>query len=124
MKYLKQFSILLTIAFIGEVLSKVVPFPVPASIYGLVILFILLTTKLLKLDQVKETGYFLIEIMPVMFIPAAVGLIVSWQSIQVILIQVTLITVISTVIVMVAAGRTTQWFVIRKEGKENERVAE
>lgn len=124
MKYLKQFSILLTIAFIGEVLSKVVPLPVPASIYGLVILFILLTTKLLKLEQIKETGYFLIEIMPLMFIPAAVGLVVSWQSIQIILIQVTLITVISTVIVMVAAGRTTQWFVLRKEGKQDEGVTE
>ena len=78
MKYLKQFLIILVISFIGEVLKALLPLPVPASIYGMVILFVCLVTGVIRLDAVKETGRFLIEIMPVMFIPAGVGLMSSW----------------------------------------------
>ena len=80
MKYLKQFLIILVISFIGEVLKALLPLPVPASIYGMVILFVCLVTGVIRLDAVKETGRFLIEIMPVMFIPAGVGLMSWWQS--------------------------------------------
>ena len=65
MKYLKQFLIILAISFIGEILKYIVPLPIPASIYGMVIMFICLQTKILKLDDVKSVGKFLIEIMPV-----------------------------------------------------------
>lgn len=74
MKYLKQFLIILIISFIGEILKEILPLPIPASIYGMVILFVCLLTKVIKLEDVRETGKFLIEIMPVMFIPAGVGL--------------------------------------------------
>lgn len=72
MKYLKQFLIILVISLIGELLNKLLPLPVPASIYGMVILFIGLLSGVIKLSSVKEAGSFLIEIMPVMFIPAGV----------------------------------------------------
>ena len=51
MKYLKQFLIILAISFIGEILKYIVPLPIPASIYGMVIMFICLQTKILKLDE-------------------------------------------------------------------------
>ena len=72
MKYLQQFLLILCISFVGEFLKYVLPLPIPASIYGMVILFIGLLTGLIKLEQVKDVGKFLIEIMPVMFIPAGV----------------------------------------------------
>ena len=78
MKYLRQFMIILLVSFVGELLKYAIPLPVPASIYGLVILFILLETGVLKLEAVKDTAIFLIEIMPLMFIPAGVGLMESW----------------------------------------------
>ena len=67
MKYLKQFLIILAVSFIGEAFHHIIPLPVPASIYGLVLMFILLCTGILKLDDVKDTAEFLILIMPVMF---------------------------------------------------------
>ncbi len=70
MKYLRQLLLILSISFAGEVLKYFLPFPIPASIYGMVILFIGLLTGRIRLEAVKETGKFLIEIMPVMFIPA------------------------------------------------------
>ena len=80
MKYIRQFLIILAISFIGELLKYVLPLPIPASIYGMAILFVCLMTGWIKLEAVKETGKFLIEIMPLMFIPAGVGLMVSWGN--------------------------------------------
>ena len=77
MKYLRQLLMILIFSFIGEVLHAVIPIQMPASIYGLVLLFIALMTGLVKLPQVHEAARFLIEIMPLMFIPAGVGLIAA-----------------------------------------------
>ena len=121
MKFIKQFLIIVIISFLGEVCNKWIPLPIPASIYGLVILFVALMTGAIKLEQVKETGKFLIEIMPLMFIPAAVGLLDSWKVLKPIWIPVVVITLVTTVLVMVVTGRVTQ-FVIRqnKKDKKNE----
>lgn len=116
MKYLKQFGIIVFVSFIGEVIRYFIPLPIPASIYGIIIMFTLLKTKILPLDSIKDTGKFFIEIMPVMFIPAAVGLIDSWGILQPVFISIITITVISTIIVMVITGRITQ-AVIRIQNK-------
>ena len=119
MKYLKQFAIIIVISFVGEILNNIIPLPIPASVYGFVILFICLVTGIIKLEAVKETGKFLVEIMPIMFIPAAVGLLDSFDVLKPILLEVSIILVVTTVIVMVIAGRVTQ-FIIRRDGKNNE----
>ncbi len=119
MKYIMQFMIILLISFVGELLYRFIPLPIPASIYGIVILFTLLLTKVIKLEQVKETASFLIEIMPLMFIPASIGLMDSWGVLSKNLISYIVIIVVTTVAVMVVAGRVTQFFVKRKgEGDE------
>ena len=110
---------ILAISFLGELMHQVLPLPVPASIYGMVILFVGLITGMIQLDWVKDAGKFLIEIMPVMFIPAGVGLICSWDVLRPILIPIAVITVVTTVVVMASAGRVTQW-VIRMEKRNKE----
>lgn len=113
MKYVKQFLIILAISFIGEFLKYLLPLPIPASIYGMVLLFIGLMTGLIKLEMVKDTGKFLIEIMPLMFIPAGVGLMTSWGTLRAIIVPVSIITVITIITVMIATGRVSQ-AIIRK----------
>ena len=108
MKYFKQFGIIITISFVGELLHEVIPLPVPASIYGLVLMLAALISGFLRISQVKEAGKFLIEIMPLMFFPAAVGLLDSWGILQPILIPILIITVITTVLVMAVSGIVTQ----------------
>ena len=115
MKYLKQFMVILAFSFLGEVLHQVLPLPIPASVYGLVFMLAALMTGVLKLHQVKETSAFLIEIMPVMFIPAAAGLIDSWGILQPVIIPLGIITVVTTVFVMAVTGLVTQ--VIIRKGK-------
>ncbi|WP_294404757.1 CidA/LrgA family protein [uncultured Ruminococcus sp.] len=122
MKWIKQFGIILAVSFIGELLGNWIPLPIPASIYGIILLFLCLKLHLIPFDAVHETGDFLIEIMPLMFIPAAVGLLESWDIIRPSWIQYILITVSTTFIVMVAAGLVTQ-VVIRRTKKGDEKNA-
>ena len=123
MKYIKQFFIIILISFLGEVCRYVIPLPIPASIYGLVILLAALETGVLPLGAVRDTAKFLIEIMPLMFIPAAVGLMDSYVDLIGFLVPVLVITFLTTVFVMIGAGRAAQ-FVIRWERKrKNERNA-
>ena len=111
MKYLRQFCIILLVSALGEGLHILLPLPVPASVYGLVLM-------LGALASVEEAADFLVEIMPVMFVPAGVGLLEAWGDLQPIWLPVVLITILTTVIVMVVTGRSTQ-FVIRKDrGKD------
>lgn len=115
MKYLRQLLIILLFSFIGEILHALIPIQIPASIYGLVLLFIALLTGWLKLPQVKETAKFLIEIMPMMFIPAGVGLLVSWGELKPILLPVCVIIIVSTILVMGISGRVTQGMMQRRK---------
>jgi holin-like protein len=113
MKYLLQFWIILLFSFLGELLHYLIPLQIPASIYGLLLLFAALCTGIVKLPQIKETAKFLIEIMPLLFVPAGVGLLGSWGVLQPILVPVLVIMVVSTVLVMGISGRVTQ-LVIRR----------
>lgn len=114
MKYITQFCIIIAISLIGEILNRVIPLPVPASIYGMLILFTLLATGLLKLSAVKETGKFLIYIMPVMFIPPTVGLMESWGAMKEFLAAIVIISLASTVAVLAVSGRMTEYIIKRK----------
>lgn len=116
MKFLKQFVIILCISFLGELFHYLIPLPVPASIYGILLMLLCLHFKLFRADEVRETGIFLIEIMPVMFIPAGVGLMESWSELKAVLVPVLVITLVSTIVVMIVSGRVTQ-AVIRLEKK-------
>lgn len=115
MKLLYQFGVILAVTFVGELLYALLPLPIPASIYGPIVMLICLGTKVVKLSQVKIAADFLIDIMPPMFIPAAVGLIVVWGDLKEILIPVVVITCLSTVIVMVCTGKVTQTLIRRKQ---------
>lgn len=119
MKYVKQFGIILLISFLGEVLNAVLPFPIPGSIYGMVLLLIGLLTHWIPLSAVHETGKFLIELMPLMFIPAGVGLMTSFSVLRPVCIPVLVITFVSTVLVMAACGRITQFSIRRRRQHEN-----
>ena len=114
MKWMKQFGIILLISFVGEILEKWIPLPIPASIYGIILLFLCLKLNIIPHEAVHETGKFLIEIMPLMFIPAAVGLLETWDVIAPAWLEYVAVTVISTWVVMIVSGRVTQCVIRRK----------
>lgn len=120
MKYVRQFCIILLVSFLGEILHALLPFPIPASVYGLILMLAALKTGILKVGQVKKAAEFLIEAMPVMFIPAGVGLMTSWETLRPVCFPIIVITIVTTVFVMAVTGWVTQ-SVIRREQRRLEK---
>lgn len=123
MKYLTQFLRILAFTLAGELLQRLVPLPIPASVYGLVLLFAALNTGLVKLEQVKDAGGFLISILPILFISPAVGILDNWEAIRGALIPILALTLLSTVLTFGIAGRATQ-AMMGKEEKPNDASGE
>lgn len=115
MRYLYQFARIMAFCFLGEILHEVLPLPIPASIYGLILLLAALKTGLVKLEQVKEVGNFLTGIFPLLFVPAAVGVMELWEELGEMMIPILLAIVPVTILVLASAGRTTQSFSRRKQ---------
>lgn len=115
MKYLTQFLIIMGFTLAGEALQRLIPLPIPASVYGIALLFTALCLKLLKVEQVKETGSFLSSILPILFVSPAVGIVEDWGLIRDDLIPILLMLVASTVLTFGIAGRVTQAF-LKKGG--------
>ena len=118
MKLLYQFGVIMMVTFLGEALHAVLPFPIPASIYGLLLMLFCLYTRVIKLSQVKVVADFLIDIMPLMFIPAAVGLITVWADLRKIAVPVVTIIIVTTILVMVCTGRVSQKIINCRRKKE------
>ena len=119
MEYLIQFTVIIVISLLGELLHALVPLPVPASIYGIVVLLICLHSGILKLERVKGASDFLLKIMPVFFIPSAVLLLGTWDQLSGKLLQYALISIIPLIIGIMTVGRVTQFVIKRSGGAKN-----
>ena len=118
MKYLTQFVIIMGFTLLGEALQRLIPLPIPASVYGLLLLFAALCLKLVKLEQVTETAGFLTSILPILFVSPAVGIVEDWALIREDLLAILILLVASTVLTFGIAGRTAQAF-LKKGGDSN-----
>lgn len=119
-KYVFQFARILAFCFLGEILHALLPLPVPASVYGLVLLLAALKLGVVKLDQVKETGTFLTGIFAMMFVPAAAGVMELWAEMGAMLLPILIAVIPVTILVMASAGRTTQAIASRKKEEAHE----
>lgn len=116
MKYLRQAGIILAFSLLGELCRFLIPFPIPAAIYGMVLLFAALALKIVKLPAVKDTGSFLTGILPVLFVAPCVNLLSCWDALQNILIPIAIIMVVTTIMVFAVAGLVSQWIVKGRKG--------
>ena len=117
MKYIPQFLYILSFSFMGEVLQKAIPLPIPAAIYGLVLLLIALSTGLLKVKQVEDAAGWLISIMPILYVPICVKILEYWGVISQNAAAIITITVVSTFLVFALSGLVTQWL-MKRRGKK------
>ena len=114
MKFVFQFARIMGFCLVGELLHRVLPLPIPASIYGLVLLAAALLTGAVKLEQVKQTGDFLSGLFPLLFIPTVAGVMEVWDLIEGNLIPILIALVPVTWAVMAAAGKVTQTIMDRR----------
>lgn len=124
MKYIIQIGIITGISFVAELMHALIPLPVPASVYGLLLLLVLLLTGILKEEQIQESADFMISIMPLFFVPPSVALITSFESMRGSILKLLIMCLVSTVVVMVVTGSVSQLIVRigkrKKEGEKNE----
>ena len=119
MKYLSQFLIILGFTLAGEALQRLLPLPIPASVWGLVLLFTALCTGFVKLDQVKAVGGFLTSILPILFVAPTVGIVEYWTLLSSKLLGLILILLATTVLTFGISGRVAQ-ALVKKGGKHHE----
>ncbi|MBR5559066.1 MAG: CidA/LrgA family protein [Oscillospiraceae bacterium] len=122
MKHVSEIAMIAAVSFAGELLNYLLPLPVPGSIYGLVLMLVLLMTGIFKVENVKTVGDWLITFMPIMFVGPVVGLMNSYESYKDILIPIFVISTLTTIITMAATGRAAQGIMRlqnRKEGKNH-----
>ena len=124
MKYVKEVAWIMAFTFIGEALNRLLPLPIPAGVYGLVLLLAGLITGIVKLEDVETTGGFLLDTMTLMFIPAAVGIMSVTDILVPVLVPYLVIIISSTVIVMTVTGIVASLILRRSEKKEYKEAAE
>ena len=119
MKYIYQALIIAAVTFAAELLKFILPFPFPASIYGLILLFTLLKTGVLKLSQVEDVGSLLLELMPLLLVPASVSFITSLDAVKQLLAPVLISGLVGTTLVLFVTGTVTQLCIkLRKVAKK------
>ena len=116
MKYLYQAGIIFLFTFLGEMLARLIPFPIPAAIWGLLLLFLGLCIRLIRPEQVRECSGFLVALLPVLFIAPTVNLTDQAKPLLDNLPAVIIILAASTAVTMLVSGRITQW--VRGKSKE------
>ncbi len=118
MKYLFQTGIIFAVTLIGEILSHLIPLPIPGSIYGVVLLFVLLLTGILKLKHVEGAGNFFLTILPFLFISNCVSLMDSMSLLGGNVVAIVILTIVSTLVVMIVTGGVAQLFINGKKRKQ------
>lgn len=118
MKYIKQLLIILAVCFAGELLAYFIPAPIPASIYGMLLLFLLLLFKVLRVEQIEELSTFFASVMPIFFISSSVKLMTAWDQLLGRIVIILVMLVLSTIVTTVVTGRTSQWIIRKQKSKK------
>ena len=108
MKLIFEFARIAAFCFAGEV----------CSVYGLMLLLAALRFGVVKLEQVRTAALFLTGIFPLLFVPAAAGVMDLWADLQAMLVPVLLALIPITILVMTVSGCVTQRLAERKEKKQ------
>ena len=123
MKIIRQIGIIFTVCWLSILVEKILPFAFPASVIGMILLFICLLTGVLKIEHIQVKADFLLENMAFFFVPAGVSIINYFDVLESTWIQLVVICVISTVVTFAV----TAWSVkltVRLLSRLRERRAE
>ncbi len=119
MTYLYQFAIIAAISYAAEWLNKLIPISIPAGVWGVLLLVLLLQFKVIKLSHVEKAGDFLLEIMPIMFVPAMVGLMESWDILRDKVVAMFITVIVTLIFSMAISGKVSDYFA-KKKGASND----
>lgn len=99
MKIITQIGIVFAVCLVGEGISVILPFPFPASVISMILLFLLLCTGLLKERHIHEKANFLRGNMAFFFVPASVGILQYLDILSEVIFPLFIICLITTPLV-------------------------
>ena len=111
-----QIGYLYVILFVGNSIARLLHLPIPGSIIGLVLLFLLLQFHIIKLEWIELGAGLLLSELLLFFIPSAIGVIDYDSLFGAQGVKAVLVIVVSAIVVMFATGFTAQWLEQRKNG--------
>ena len=117
MKYMKQFLVILGFCLLGELMS-LLPLPIPAAVWGLLLMLLSLCTGILKPEAIGDTARWLLKIMPLLFVAPAAGILSHWKVISPALAAICIILAVTTVLVFAVSGLVTK-ALTKKNGGEH-----
>lgn len=117
MKFFRESILILVIYFAGEIISKLLHMPIPGNILGMILLFLLLTTNIIKVEKVENLANFFLNHLAFFFIPASVGLMTSLDSLKGSILKILLLCILTTIIVISATGITVEFICKNKKSK-------
>ena len=119
MKLIREVLWIIFFTFVGEILNASLPLPVPAGVYGLILMLIFLMRGIIRLDEVEQAGNFLLETMSIMFLPAAVGTMTVSKLLLPVLFPYMVIILFSTFLAMAVTGLSAEFILRKTESKED-----
>lgn len=115
MNIIKQIAIIIGCLAFGECIVYFSTLPLPSSIIGLILLWSLLQTKLVKIEDMKDVAQFLLKNMGIFFVPPCVAMLNYFNIIKTSFVQLIVIILVSTLLVILATAFTHQ--LLRKNKK-------
>lgn len=115
MKLFREALIIFGIYLLGELISSLLHLPIPGNILGMIILFILLCTKVVKVDNISNVTNFLLDHLSFFFIPAGVGLMTSIGIIKSTWWQLLVVCISTTIIIIGVTGIIIQGILKREK---------
>lgn len=116
MKFIRQLLWIILFSCLGELCRFLIPYPIPASVYGMVLMFAALATHILPLEEVRDAGGFLVSFLPVLFIAPTVNIISCWDAIKQDILPIVVVMIVPTILTFGVSGLVTQWFIRRRKG--------
>lgn len=112
-----QMAIFAAILFVASLISPLFPpsFPVPTPVIGLILLYVLLATHIVKLRNVEKFGDFMISLIAFLFVPSGIQLAASLNILKTQGVQIVAVVLIATIVMLVVVAYTTAGMIwIRK----------
>lgn len=112
---IKQYTIIFSVTYLGELISKSINFPFPGPIIGMLILLILLEFKIIKLNLIEKGAFTILGSLALFFIPPGVGLISALDLISGNVFKIIITMILTTIITMGFTGIAVQYLIRRRK---------
>ncbi|QBD85293.1 CidA/LrgA family protein [Clostridium tetani] len=117
MKILRELGIVLLICVLGEVIHSIFKLSIPGNVVGMILLFILLYFKVIKVSMISQITNFLLDHLAFFFVPAGVGILSCMPFLKGKWLAFLVICIISTIIVIGVTGWTIQAYIRKVDRK-------